>query len=96
VPGVWVAGNVTDLAAQVSAAAAAGAVAAARINAELVTEDTHHAVQALHDPFSAQNEAPGQRTGARWPSDGRGPASGNPLCGVGITPCSGPAPAISR
>ena len=46
VPGVWVAGNVTDLTAQVSAAAAAGATAAAHINADLVTEDTALAVAA--------------------------------------------------
>src|SRR5215207_2909802 len=39
-PGVWVAGNVTD------AAAAAGAVAAAQINADLVAEDTRQAVEA--------------------------------------------------
>jgi len=45
-PGVWVAGNVTDLAAQVGAAAAAGAVAAAQINADLVAEDTRRAVEA--------------------------------------------------
>jgi thioredoxin reductase len=36
VPGVWVAGNVTDLSAQVGAAAAAGAMAGAMINADLV------------------------------------------------------------
>ncbi|MGY1709931.1 NAD(P)/FAD-dependent oxidoreductase [Geodermatophilus sp. SYSU D00758] len=46
VPGVWVAGNVTDLAAQVGAAAAAGAMAAAQINADLVTEETGAAVAA--------------------------------------------------
>jgi hypothetical protein len=40
VPGVWVAGNVTDLAAQVGAAAAAGA----QINADLVAEETRQAV----------------------------------------------------
>jgi thioredoxin reductase len=40
VPGVWVAGNVTDLSAQVGASAAAGALAGARINAELVMEET--------------------------------------------------------
>jgi thioredoxin reductase len=40
VPGVWAAGNVTDLAAQVSMSAAAGAWAAIRINADLVEEDT--------------------------------------------------------
>jgi thioredoxin reductase len=44
VPGVWVAGNVTDLAAQVGAAAAGGAAAAAQINADLVAEDTRQAV----------------------------------------------------
>jgi thioredoxin reductase len=44
VPGVWVAGNVTDLAAQVGGAAAAGAVAASHINADLVAEETRHAV----------------------------------------------------
>lgn len=57
VPGVWVAGNVTDLMAQVGAAAAAGAGAAAQINADLVTEDTDQAVQARRDPFSAESEA---------------------------------------
>lgn len=39
VPGVWVAGNVADLAAQVGASAAAGAMAGAQINADLVMED---------------------------------------------------------
>ena len=45
VPGVWVAGNVTDLSAQVGTAAAAGATAAARINADLLAGDTARAVQ---------------------------------------------------
>ncbi len=44
VPGVYVAGNVTDLSAQVGAAAAAGALAGARINADLVEEETTAAV----------------------------------------------------
>jgi thioredoxin reductase len=39
VPGVWVAGNVTDLTAQVGASAAAGALAGAAINADLVDEE---------------------------------------------------------
>ncbi|NJC72562.1 NAD(P)/FAD-dependent oxidoreductase [Planosporangium thailandense] len=56
VPGVWVAGNVTDLAAQVGTAAAAGATAAAAINADLVAEETRQAVAAYRDPISA---APG-------------------------------------
>jgi thioredoxin reductase len=36
VPGVWVAGNATDLTAQVGASAAAGALAGAQINADLL------------------------------------------------------------
>lgn len=46
-PGVWVAGYVTDLSAQVGAAAAAGAAAGAAINGDLVMEDTLVAVEAL-------------------------------------------------
>jgi thioredoxin reductase len=46
VAGVWAAGNVTDIAAQVGAAAAAAALAAAQINADLVAEDTERAVAA--------------------------------------------------
>ncbi len=56
VPGVWVAGNVTDLTAQVGAAAAAGANAAAHVNADLVAEDTRRAVAAWRDPYSAAHE----------------------------------------
>lgn len=47
VPGVWVAGNVADLSAQVSAAVAEGARAAQQINAELVMSDTDRAVAEL-------------------------------------------------
>jgi thioredoxin reductase len=57
VPGVWVAGNVTDLAAQVGASAAAGALAAAQINADLVAEETRQAVAAHRDPFLAESQA---------------------------------------
>ena len=53
VPGVWIAGNVTDLVAQVGAAAAGGATAAAHINADLVAEDTARAVAAYRDTHSA-------------------------------------------
>ena len=53
VPGVWVAGNATDLSAQVGASAAAGAVAAARINADLVAEETRSAIEAYKDMPSA-------------------------------------------
>src|SRR5262245_27564293 len=46
VPGVWVAGNVTDPSAHVGTAGAAGALAGAQINADLVEEETHAAVAA--------------------------------------------------
>ena len=45
VPGVWAAGNITDLAAMVTAAAASGTTAGAGINADLVTEDATAAVR---------------------------------------------------
>jgi thioredoxin reductase len=47
VPGVWVAGNVTDLVAQVGASAAAGALAGADINRMLAIADTDAALQRL-------------------------------------------------
>jgi len=53
VPGVWAAGNVTDLTAQVGASAAAGAFAAAQINADLVAEETRRAIEAYQDMSSA-------------------------------------------
>lgn len=46
VPGVWVAGNATDPSAQVGASAAAGVLAGAHINADLVTADTAAALAA--------------------------------------------------
>jgi thioredoxin reductase len=46
VPGIWVAGNVTDLRAQVGGAAAAGAMAGAEINADLVMAEASAAVVA--------------------------------------------------
>jgi thioredoxin reductase len=46
VPGVWVAGNATDLTAQVGASAAAGALAGAHMNAHLATADTNAALAA--------------------------------------------------
>ncbi|GAB5079337.1 NAD(P)/FAD-dependent oxidoreductase [Arthrobacter sp. AD-310] len=45
-PGVWAAGNATDVSAQVMTAAAAGLRAAAAINADLVLTDTRRAVEA--------------------------------------------------
>jgi thioredoxin reductase len=46
VPGVWVAGNLTDIQAQVITAAAAGLTAGAAINFDLVLEETRPAVGA--------------------------------------------------
>ncbi|TFV75548.1 NAD(P)/FAD-dependent oxidoreductase [Blastococcus sp. CT_GayMR19] len=46
VPGVWVAGNVSDMSAQVVVSAAAGMRAGAMINADLVMEDARNAVAA--------------------------------------------------
>jgi thioredoxin reductase len=48
VPGVWVAGNVADLRAQVISSAAAGLNTAAAINADLIGEETRRAVADLH------------------------------------------------
>ncbi|MFJ1587161.1 NAD(P)/FAD-dependent oxidoreductase [Streptomyces sp. NPDC088197] len=50
VPGVWVAGNATDLTAQVGASAAAGALAGAHINADLAAADTEAALAAADAP----------------------------------------------
>ncbi|WAL66909.1 NAD(P)/FAD-dependent oxidoreductase [Amycolatopsis cynarae] len=57
VPGVWVAGNVTDPTAQVIGAAAAGLAAGAAINADLVEEETRQALDRHRSgPFSAEAE----------------------------------------
>jgi thioredoxin reductase len=51
VPGVWVAGNVADVQAQVISSAAAGLMAGAAINADLVMEDARRAAGAhRHQP----------------------------------------------
>ncbi|MGO1057214.1 NAD(P)/FAD-dependent oxidoreductase [Crossiella sp. CA198] len=55
VPGVWAAGNVTELMASVVMAAAGGMVAATSINADLVEEDTRQAVS--RRAFSAGQES---------------------------------------
>lgn len=51
VPGVWVAGNVTDLMSQVVSSAAGGMTAGAAINADLVAEDTRLAVRVLSPDY---------------------------------------------
>ena len=83
VPGVYVAGNVSNLSAQVVVAAAEGTMAGAAINADLVTEETAWALDGYRGPFSASSEAgvaervlgvrrhgldDGQATGASAPS----------------------------
>jgi thioredoxin reductase len=57
VAGVWAAGNVSDLTAQVIASAAAGVAAGAAINADLISEETRRAVSAAVGPFTAEIEA---------------------------------------
>jgi len=59
VPGVWVAGNVADVRAQVIGAAAAGLNAAAAINADLVAEDTRTAVDAYRQRVRTMFEQDG-------------------------------------
>ncbi|WP_344260370.1 methyltransferase domain-containing protein [Actinomadura napierensis] len=51
VPGVWVAGNVTDLMAQMMSSATSGAAAAAAINADLVAEDTRLTLRLLSGDY---------------------------------------------
>ncbi|MCY9783702.1 NAD(P)/FAD-dependent oxidoreductase [Nocardiopsis sp. EMB25] len=53
VPGVWAAGNTSDLAAMVTAAEGAGVEAATAINADLVTEDAAAAVRARAQRYAA-------------------------------------------
>ena len=56
VPGLWMAGNVTDLHAQVVVSAAAGLTAGAAINGELVREEAEEAVRVAEEPFSHEME----------------------------------------
>ncbi|MFJ2438882.1 hypothetical protein ACIOWG_00105 [Streptomyces sp. NPDC087658] len=64
VPGVWVAGNVTDLTGQVMASAAGGVLAGAAINADPTAEETRRAVDARRtaDARRAARHAEAQRT----------------------------------
>jgi thioredoxin reductase/SAM-dependent methyltransferase len=56
VPGVWVAGNVANLQAQVITSAAAGLNAAGQLNADLITEDTRLAVAAARQENAPVDE----------------------------------------
>jgi thioredoxin reductase len=65
VPGVWLAGNVADVRAQVISSAAAGLTAAAALNADLIAEETRDAVAA----YRRQGDGPGGAAAgadARW------------------------------
>lgn len=57
VPGVYAAGNVSNLVAQVITAASEGVMAGARINADLIEEETRCAVEGRFGPFSSFSEA---------------------------------------
>lgn len=68
VPGVWVAGNVTDVSAQVMSSAAGGAVAAAAINADLIAEDTRRVVHVLSRDFWEERYGSGKRVWSGKPN----------------------------
>ena len=57
VPGVWAAGNATNLMAQVVVSAAAGLGVATMINSDLIAEELETALAAYRHPFSAVHEA---------------------------------------
>lgn len=61
VPGVWVAGNVTDVMAQVMSSATGGASAAAAINADLIAEDTKLTLRVLSQDYWEEQYASGKR-----------------------------------
>lgn len=68
VAGVWAAGNVSDLTAQVGTSAATGAWAGAQINADLVAEEVREAVDARRSTSAPDSRFPGsvrQRGDAR-------------------------------
>ncbi|GAB3586890.1 NAD(P)/FAD-dependent oxidoreductase [Amycolatopsis endophytica] len=66
VPGVWVAGNVTNLMAQVVVSASGGLMAGVAINADLIAEDTRAAVAAHRaGVFDGESEVSELVLGAR-------------------------------
>ena len=84
VPGVYVAGNVSNLSAQVIVAAAEGTMVGAMINAHLIEEETAWAVEGHRGPFSASLEAEvAERVlGARRHGPDDGPMNG--VVGEGV------------
>ncbi|MET9260995.1 FAD-dependent oxidoreductase [Amycolatopsis sp. NPDC004079] len=69
VPGLWVAGNVADMRAQVVVSAAAGLMAGAAINGDLVEEEAAEAVRQREMPFSHEMEREVARTNEHPPFD---------------------------
>ncbi|WP_037367228.1 methyltransferase domain-containing protein [Amycolatopsis orientalis] len=67
VPGLWVAGNVTDMRAQVVVSAAAGLTAGAAINGDLVEEEAAEAVRLREMPFSHEMEREVARANQQHP-----------------------------
>jgi len=61
VPGVWVAGNIADIQAQVITSAAAGLTAGAAINLDLVLEETRNAADAHRHQRTGAEPAPAAR-----------------------------------
>jgi thioredoxin reductase len=61
VPGVWVAGNIADIQAQVMTSAAAGLTAGAAINFDLVLEETRNAAGAHRYQRTGSEPAPAAR-----------------------------------
>ncbi|MEU8547592.1 bifunctional NAD(P)/FAD-dependent oxidoreductase/class I SAM-dependent methyltransferase [Streptomyces roseoverticillatus] len=68
VPGVWVAGNVADLSAQVMSAAAGGAAAATAINGDLVAEDTRLITRLLSGNYWEEQYGSGKRVWSGKPN----------------------------
>ncbi|WP_202125609.1 bifunctional NAD(P)/FAD-dependent oxidoreductase/class I SAM-dependent methyltransferase [Actinomadura physcomitrii] len=66
VPGVWVAGNVTDVMAQAMSSAAGGAAAGAAINGDLIAEDTELTLRVLSPDYWEERYASGERV---WSGD---------------------------
>lgn len=86
VAGVWVAGNVSDLQAQVITSAAAGLKAGAMINADLIAEETKEAVAALRARGHVKENQEGRRckmTIARSNASGRSTIKSASACGAG-------------
>jgi thioredoxin reductase/SAM-dependent methyltransferase len=68
VPGVWVAGNVTDTSAQVMSSATGGAAAAAAINADLIAEDTRLILHVLSRDYWEERYGSGKRVWSGKPN----------------------------